>query len=89
MEFGKLGCIVKDIQDHYRVVSTGTRVGGFYKLDVTMKHHVALTSTVMLTSELWHHRYGHLNYNDLLLLQRKTMVEGLPVMRYEHLPCEV
>ena len=44
VEFGKLGCIVKDVQDHYRVVSTSTRVGGLYKLDVRMKCHVALTS---------------------------------------------
>jgi len=88
VEFGKFGCIVKDVQDHYRVVSTGTRVGGLYRLDVTVKRHVALTSTETSTAELWHHRYGHLNYNDLSLLQRKSMVEGLPVMRCEHLPCE-
>ena len=88
VEFGKLGCIVKDVQDHYRVVSTGTRVGGLYRLDVTVKRHVALTSKETSTAELWHHRYGHLNYNDLSLLQRKSMVEGLPVMKCEHLPCE-
>ena len=88
VEFGKLGCIVKDVQDHYRVVPTGTRDGGLYKLDVTMKCHVALTSKAMSTVGLWHHRYGHLNYNDLLLLQRKTMVKGLPVMKCEHIPCE-
>ena len=41
VEFGKFGCIVKDVQDRYRVVSTGTKVGGLYKLDVTMKRHVA------------------------------------------------
>jgi hypothetical protein len=32
--------------------------------------------------------YGHLNYNDLMLLQRKTMVEGLPAMKNDHFPCE-
>ena len=56
VEFGKLGCIVKDIQDRYRVVSTSTRVGGLYKLDVTMKRHVALTSTATSTamsSQVW------------------------------------
>lgn len=88
VEFGKLGCIVKDVQDHYKVVSTGTRVGGLYRLDVTVKRHVALTSQETSTAKLWHHRYGHLNYNDLSLLQRKSMVEGLPVMKCEHLPCE-
>ena len=49
VDFGKLRCAVKDIQNHYRVVSTGTRVGGLYKLDVTMNRHVALTSITMST----------------------------------------
>jgi hypothetical protein len=49
VEFGKLRCVVKDVQDHYRIVSTGTRVGGLYKLDVTMNRHVALASTTMST----------------------------------------
>ena len=88
VEFGKLMCVVKDIKDHYRVISIGTRVGGLYKLDATMKLHVALTSTTMSTKELWHHMYGHLNYNDLMLLQRKTMVLGLPVMKNDNFPCE-
>ena len=71
VEFGKLGCIVKDVQDHYKVVSTGTRVGGLYRLDVIVKRHVALTSKETSTTKLWNHRYGHLNYNDLSLLQKK------------------
>lgn len=52
VEFGKLGCIVKDVQDLYRVFSTGNKVGGLYKLNVIMKHHVALTSTATSTAEL-------------------------------------
>jgi hypothetical protein len=52
VEFGKLRCVVKDVHNHYRVVSTGTRVGGLYKLDVTMKRHVALTYTTMSIEEL-------------------------------------
>jgi transposase InsO family protein len=52
-----------------------------------MNLHVALTSTTMSIEEL-HHRYGHLNYNDLMLLQRKTMIEGLHVMKNDHFPCE-
>jgi hypothetical protein len=51
VEFGKLRCVVKDIQDHYKIVSIGTNVGGLYKLDVTMNRHVALTSTTMSTEE--------------------------------------
>jgi hypothetical protein len=75
VEFGKSRCVVKDIQDHYKVVATGTRIGGLYKLDVTLNNHQALTSTTMSTEELWHQRYGHLNYNDLMLLQRKQWLK--------------
>ena len=88
VEFGKLRCVVKDIQDHYKIVARGTKTGGLYKPDVALNIKQALTSTTMSTEELWHHRYGHLNYNDLMLLQRKTMLEGLPVMKNDNFPCE-
>jgi hypothetical protein len=32
--------------------------------------------------------YGHVNHNDLILLQKKSMVEGLPVMKNDHIECE-
>jgi hypothetical protein len=88
VEFLKSQCLVKDIQDFYRVVATGTRIGGLYKLDVTKNNHQVLASTTMSTEELWHQRYGHLNHNDLMLLQKKTMVEGLPAMKNDHIDCE-
>ena len=39
VEFVKSQCVVKDIQDKYKVIATGTKVGGLYKLDVTRKSH--------------------------------------------------
>ena len=42
----------------------------------------------MTTEELWHHRYGHLNQNDLVLLKKKLIVEGLPVLKHQHIECE-
>ena len=68
VEFVKFGFFIKDEHDHYKVIATGVRVGGLYKLDVTMKGHQALASIAMSTEFLCHQRYGHLNYNDLLLL---------------------
>lgn len=84
VEFIKSQCVLKDIQDRYKVISTGTRVGGLYKLDVTKTGHQALASTTMSTKKLWHQRYGHLNHNDLVLLRRKTMV----VMKNNHVEYE-
>ena len=43
----------------------------------------------MTTEELWHRSYGHLNQNDLVLLRKKLMVEGLLVLKNEHMEyCE-
>lgn len=47
VEFVKLGYLMKDIQDHHKVIVQGIRVGGLYKLDVTVKDHQALSSTTM------------------------------------------
>ena len=89
VEFMQSHCLVKDIQNHHKFIAIGTRIGGLYKLDVTKSNHQALASTTMTTEELWHRRYGHLNQNDLVLLQKKVMVEGLHVLKNEHIECEV
>ena len=63
VEFGKYKCLVKNIQDHYRVVATGYKIGG-----LTKSTHQALTSSVMSHVKLWHQRYGHLNLNNIISL---------------------
>jgi hypothetical protein len=50
---------------------------------VRKKGHQALAYTTISTKELWHQRYGHLNYNDFLLIQKHGMVEGLPLLKNE------
>ena len=42
----------------------------------------------MTTEELWHCKYGHLNQNDLVILQKKLMVEGIPILKHYHIECE-
>lgn len=88
VEFMQSNCYVKDSHNHYKVIATGTRLGGLYKLVVTKNKHQALTSSVMSTEELWHRRYVHLSEHDLVKLQKKSMVEGLPELISEHLECE-
>ena len=88
VEFFKTHCIVKDLQDHYKTVALGVRIGGLYKLDVMRKNHQDLTSATMPTKNLWHQRYGHINYHDLLLLQKQSMVEGLPMLKNEYVSYE-
>jgi hypothetical protein len=49
VEFVKSGYLVKSIQNHYKVITEGIKVGGLNKLDVTVKDHQALLSTTMST----------------------------------------
>jgi len=46
---------------------------------------VAAGSTV---ENLWNQRFGHLNLQELILLQRKGMVDGLPVFYNVKLECD-
>ena len=76
VEFDKYNSHVKDVQDHYRVIMTWSKIRGLYKLDAIKESHQALTSLAISNVELLPQRYVHLNYNDLMLLQKKCMVEG-------------
>jgi hypothetical protein len=88
VEFFKNYFIVKDLLDQFKTVATGVGVGGLYKLNVTNKAHHALTSATMPIESLWHQRYGHINHPDLLLLQKKNMVDGLPMSKNENVACD-
>lgn len=37
---------------------------------------------------LWNFRYGHFTFNNLDVLQKRSMVVGLPVIDVYHNPCE-
>jgi hypothetical protein len=87
-EFFKYYCIEKDLLDHFKTVVMGVRAGGLYKLDVTSKSHHTLTFATMPTEILWHQRYGHNNQPDSLLLKKKNMVEGLPMLKNEKVACD-
>jgi len=70
VKFFKTHYIVKDLMDHSKLIASRVRFGGLYKLDVMRKSHQALTSTDMSIEIISHKSYGHINYHDLLLLQK-------------------
>ena len=39
-------------------------------------------------ADFWHYRYGHLNWNELKVLQQKNMVAGLPKFKASQKVCE-
>jgi hypothetical protein len=54
--------------------------GGLYRVTGQVIH--ALAHEMINPCELWHRRFGHLNYNALPGLQK--MVTGMPVFSFEH-----
>ena len=66
----------------------GSLCDGLYKLDMYDKasasHEdamVASNSTSLSDIELWHARFGHLNFHSLVCLQRQNMVHEFPPMQ--------
>jgi hypothetical protein len=58
----------------------GVQEGGLYKISGQVIQ--ALAHEMINPCELWHRRFGHLNYNALPGLQK--MVTGMPVFSFEH-----
>ena len=42
----------------------------------------------MTAEYLWHQRFNNINFNDVLLLQKRGMVNGLLVLKNFHVDCE-
>lgn len=86
--FFKSYCVIKDLLDRMKPIASGVRVGGLYKLNVGSVPHQALTSSTMTAENMWHQRFSHINFNDLQLLQKQGMVNGLPILKNVHVDCE-
>ena len=79
---------VKGVQNHYRVIVTGSKIGGLCKLDAIKGSHQSLASSAISNVELCHQSYGHLNHNGLMLLEKNSMVnEGLLVIKDYQIEC--
>jgi hypothetical protein len=61
-------------------ITIGTRESGLYKISGQVVQD--LVHETVNPYELWHRRFGHLNYNALPGLQK--MVTGMPVFSFEH-----
>ena len=54
---------------------------GLYRLDAYVKRShdaLAVSISAMQDAELWHARFGHVNYGSLLALNRLQLVDALP-----------
>eukprot|EP00253_Pinus_taeda_P028028 PITA_28028 len=86
VQFFKNGCVIQDSQ--LETVATGVRVGNLYRLDARSMPRQAMVAATSTVKNLWHQRFGHLNLQDLILLQKKGMVDGLPALHNIKLECD-
>lgn len=62
----------------------GSRVGNLYELDIDSKGEALVVSGVDKESaevELWHARFGHVNFDALELAKRKKLITNLPDLK--------
>jgi len=86
VQFFKNNFVIKDSQ--MERVATGVCVGCLYRLDAKSMPRQAMVAAGSIVENLWHQRFSHLNLQDLILLQRKGMVDGLPVFHNVKLECD-
>ncbi|MCO5567790.1 hypothetical protein L7F22_021486 [Adiantum nelumboides] len=77
-------CIVQDRENGYSLITIGTLENGLFVLDRYEKQIqacIAKTKTqAMQDAELWHARFGHVGYGNLMTLQRHNMVHDLSLL---------
>ncbi|MCO5572839.1 hypothetical protein L7F22_026598 [Adiantum nelumboides] len=77
-------CIVRDRENGYSLITTGTLENGLFVLDRYEKQIqacIAETKTqAMQDAEMWHARFGHVGYGSLMTLQRHNMVHDLSLL---------
>eukprot|EP00253_Pinus_taeda_P021339 PITA_21339 len=86
VEFFITYCVIKESKNER--VASRVHVGGLYRLNLKSTTHQAMASTRLTTENLWHQRFGHLTLQDLMLLQRKGMADGLRAFQNVHLDCD-
>ena len=78
VEFNNGKCLIKDASNVYQVVGAGYEEDGLYRIEAKVVGESALMTTAVYQSKLWHHMYGHLNFQGLHLLHRLNMVHSFP-----------
>ncbi|MCO5588517.1 hypothetical protein L7F22_042474 [Adiantum nelumboides] len=77
-------CIVRDRENGYPLITTGTLENGLFVLDRYEKQiHTCIAETktqAMQDAELWHARFGHVGYGSLMTLQCHNMVHDLSLL---------
>ena len=68
-------CIFHDSRDGNTIVTMGSLVNNFYKLD---QGALAADTQTVSNTELWHAQFGHLNFSSAAWLSKHDMVCNFP-----------
>ena len=87
VRFNLDGCFVEDLKNKCRLVAKGKRQGRMFMLDVEIPEVKAAMfangSRVVVDTDIWHKKIGHVNMQRLKLMQSKEIVTGLPKFKVE------
>jgi len=67
---------------------TKNRMFPLYLKSANLSESYAHTVSTHGETWLWHYRYGHLPFKSLSLMQKQSMVQGLPVIDEQSSSCE-
>ena len=60
-----------------------------FKSNINVIKDQCLLSETKSDNQLWHQRYGHINFRDLNMLSEKKMVQGLPKIKLPKEVCDM
>jgi transposase InsO family protein len=86
--FDDAQCEIYNKNTNQKVVVVKMSSNNIFPFNMKSLHHVAMRSEHLDDSQLWHLRYGHLNYNGMQLLKKKDLVSGLPSIQNQVGICE-
>ncbi|KAL4377627.1 hypothetical protein GQ457_02G041370 [Hibiscus cannabinus] len=78
--FDKSSCLVASKASGKVLVKASMTQNKLFPVDLTRVETCALIAQKEEVTALWHRRYGHININNLKMLQQKEMVKGMPVL---------
>jgi hypothetical protein len=83
---------IKSEKDNLKTIMTGYEDGKLLRMNgksIQRKQDVAaIVNSEMSSFRLWHFRFGHLNFDNLLKIKSRDLVKGLPNFKKENSKCE-
>ena len=87
VQFNASGCYVEDFNNKNRLIAKGKRIGCMFTLDVNVTQIKAAMFAqgkgVVVDTDIWHKRIGHINLQRLKMMQSKGIITRLPTFKVD------